>query len=163
MSTEHSLEESIRTERELIAAIRASSRRLSIPILMVIVKTFAVPFLAFIALLIMGGYFRAFMNNQFQDVGVNSTAQFAAALLTVAGTVIAWRWAERRFGGLTLVRRLATVSRAVLRVEQAIESARSQSTPAADDLARIDALANEAWDTYLHTMRASGLPVDEPL
>jgi hypothetical protein len=163
MSTQHSLEESIRTERELIAAIRASSRRLSIPILMVIVKTFAIPFLAFIALLIVGGYFRAFMNNQFQDAGVNSSAQFAAALATVAGTVITWRWAERRFGGLALVRRLATVSRAVLRVEQAIESARAQPSIAPDELARIDVLANEAWDTYQHAMRASGLPVDEQL
>lgn len=161
MATQPSLEDSIRTERELIDAIRASSRRLSFPILLVIVKTFAVPLLAFIVLWFAGGYFRAFMNNQFQDTSINSTAQLAAALATVAGTIIAWRWAERRFGGLSLIRRMAGISRAVLRVEQAIETARARNTATSDDLARIDALAQEAWDTYVRSMRESGFQVDE--
>lgn len=160
MSTPVSLEEAIAIKSELMDAIRAQSRKLTVPIMLVMLKTFGIPVLVFLAAWIAGGYFRAFMNNQFQDASINSSAQVAASIAVVALTVVAWRWSEKRFGGIGLLRRLAGVSRAVLQVETAIETAKGKPAPSSDEIAEIDHLAHEAWNTYVKAMRAYGFQVN---
>jgi hypothetical protein len=160
MSTQPTLEQVIQTERELIDAIRSSSRRLTIPILLVLLKTFAIPLLAFVATWIIGGYFRAWMHNQFQDAGIDSSAQLAVAIATIAVTVVVGRWAEQRFGGFALIRRLMGISRAVLDVETALEAVRTKPAPTRDELAQIDTMAHDAWNTYAEAMKAYGFQVD---
>jgi hypothetical protein len=155
-----SLDESIQTERDLIDAIRQNSRRLTLPILIVMLKTFAIPVGVFVLAWIASGYIRGWVAENFQDGSLNSTTFLSTTLATFALTWIAWRWAEKRFGGLRLIRRLGSVSRAVLRVETAIETARRSESPAPQELTEIDRLAHEAWDTYVNAMHESGFQVD---
>jgi hypothetical protein len=155
-----SIDDGLQTERDLIDAIRRNSRRLTLPILLIILKTFAVPFGAFIVGWLASGYIRGWAAENFQSDALNSTTYLSTTLATFALTWIAWRWAERRFGGLRMIRGLGRVSRAVLRVETAIETARRKESPAPEDVSEIDRLAHAAWDTYTEAMRESGLQVD---
>jgi hypothetical protein len=155
-----SIDDSLQTERDLIEAIRNSSKRLTLPILLIILKTLLVPVVVFIVAWIASGYIRGWAAEKFLNDSLNSTTYLSTTLATFALTWIAWRWAEARFGGLRLIRGLARVSRAVLRVETAIETARRKEAPAPEDLTEIDRLAHAAWDTYSGAMHESGLQVD---
>jgi hypothetical protein len=153
-----SLDETIQIERNLIEAIRRSSRRLTFPIMLILFKTFAVPLAVFVVVWIAGGSLRSYLDTAYNDPTLNTMTNLSTTILTLALTLLAWRWSEKRFGGLKLLRSLGRVSQSVLRVERAIEATRQTPIPAPEDLTEIDRLAHATWDTYVQAMRESGLP-----
>ncbi len=158
-----SLDETMQIERNLIEAIRRSSRRLSLPIMWILLKTFAVPLAVFVVVWIVSGTLRSYLDAAYQDASLNTMTNLSTTLVTLALTWAAWRWSEKRFGGLKLIRGLVRVSQSVLRVERAIEATRQTQIPAPEDLTEIDRLAHAAWDTYVQAMDEVGLsaPGDE--
>ena len=153
-----SLDETIQLERDLIEAIRRSSRRLTGSMMLILFKTFAVPLVVFVVTWVIGGYLRSYVEVNFRDASLTTLTTVSTSLLSLGLTWAAWRWSEKRYGGLKLVRGLGRVSQAVLRVEQAIEATRKTQIPAPEDLTEIDRLAHAAWDTYVQAMREVGLP-----
>lgn len=152
-----SLDETIQIERNLIEAIRRNSRRLTIPIMLILLKTFAVPLAIFIAVWIASGSLRSYLDAAYSDPTLNTMTNLSTTVVTLVLTLVAWRWSEKRYGGLKLIRGLGRVSQSVLRVERAIEATRQTQIPAPEDLTEIDRLAHNAWDTYVQAMREAGL------
>jgi hypothetical protein len=152
-----SLDDTIQLERDLIEAIRRSSRQLTVPVILILFKTFAVPLAVFIAVWIASGSLRNYLDVAYSDPTLNTMTNLSTTILTLALTLAAWRWSEKRYGGLKLVRGLGRVSQSVLHVERAIEATRQTQIPAPEDLTEIDRLAHIAWDTYVQIMREAGL------
>lgn len=152
-----SLDETIQLERDLIEAIRRSSRQLTGSIMLILLKTFAIPLAVFIAVWIVSGTIRSYLDTTYQDASLNSITNLSTTVVTLALTLLAWRWSEKRYGGIKLIRGLGRVSQSVLRVERAIEATRQTQIPAPEDLTEIDRLAHAAWDTYVQAMREVGL------
>lgn len=152
-----SLDETIQIERNLIEAIRRSSRQLTGSIMLILLKTFAVPLIVFVVTWVIGGYLRSYVDANFRDASLTTLTTISTSLVSLGLTWAAWRWSEKRYSGLKLVRGLGRVSQSVLRVERAIEATRQTQIPAPEDLTEIDRLAHAAWDTYVQAMREVGL------
>ncbi|MBL8162061.1 MAG: hypothetical protein JNJ61_08750 [Anaerolineae bacterium] len=158
MTTNDSLAESIALQQELIATIKEQSRQMSGRATWMIVRTFSAPLSTFVITAALGAYARDYVALTFQDGSLNLLTTISTWLATLVLTYQVWRWSERRFGGVAFIGRLFGVSQAVLRVEEAIQRAQQSEQP---DVAEIETLAQNAWQTYVQAMRASGFAVDE--
>ncbi len=154
------LDDTLQTERQLIEAIKRSSRRLTLPLLAVLVKTFALPVLALAALSALNIFLRQLIERLLPGSSFSGAVYVAGLLVAFWLTYQVWRRSENRFGGWALVRRLGQVTMAVLNVERAIDAARVKPNPTEDDLAAISALSETAWTIYVETMQAYGLQVE---
>ncbi len=146
-----------RIDQQLIDAIRQHTRQHSGAIFRVLLFTFGIPWIVFIITWLIGDYARRYVGETFNDSFLNLTTAISTFLVVVAATYSTWRWAERRFGGGALVRRLLQTTRAVLEVEKAIEATRTQPSETQDQ--ETERLARQAWETYTRGMRESGFPV----
>lgn len=153
-----SLDTAIQDELRLIEAIKYNSRRLTVPVLVVLIKTFAPPLLLFVAFTLPGPVLVPSLSRLSGDLIYPSTLYIAWVLLTIFLVWRVWRWSEARFGGVGLLRRLGRVTMAVLNVEKAIDVARAN--PAQADVNHISTLTQQAWDMYSEAMRACGLKVE---
>lgn len=153
-----SLDSAIQDELRLIEAIKQNSRRLTAPLLIVLVKTFIPPALVFVAFTLLGPVLVPVIERLTGGVLFPSTLYIAGLLLTIFLVWRVWRWSETRFGGVALLRRLGQVTMAVFKVEKAIDAARANPTPA--EVQQVRALTRRAWDVYAETMRAYGLKVE---
>jgi hypothetical protein len=157
--TVHTLEDSIRLEKELVESIKRTTRQHSGTLLKKLILTFAIPYLVFMAIWIITNQLRANVALQYEDSSLNTTSMIASVLVLVTATLFTWRWTERRFGGLALVGRLVGVSGAVLNVERQIDTAKQKPAPSEEDAVEIERLAYAAWDQYTKAMQDSGVPV----
>jgi hypothetical protein len=160
MSEINPLEESRQLENELIAAIQRDSKAKAGVIRSRIMKTILFTGLTFALLYFLSMEIRNWINRAFNDTGLNTTTTLSAMLVVAAGTYVSARWADRAWGGFSLVRRLGGVSRAVLQVQMAIERAKAGGSGNPAEIQQINQLAQRAWDTYVQAMRDSGLRVD---
>ena len=156
---QHSLEDSIRLEQQLVDAIKQNTRLHSGTLLKKLVLTFALPYLVFMGIWIVTNQLRADVALQYDDPSLNTTSMIASVLVLIVATLFTWRWAEARFGGLALVGRLFGVSRAVLTVEREIDTIKQKPVPTEEDAISIERLAYAAWDFYLQAMHDSGIPI----
>lgn len=156
----NTLEESIRLEKELVDAIKQNTRQHSFVILKKLVLSFAIPYAVFMLLWLGTNAARAYLVTQFNDNSLNTTSFIASVLLVVTATIFAWRWAEKRFGGLALLGRLLGVSTAVLKVERQIDEAKRNNQTDAEAASEIERLAYSAWDVYTKAMQDSGVPLN---
>ncbi len=154
-----SLDESIQLERELVDAIKKNTRQHTWRILRKIVFSIAIPYLVFLVTWVATNEARAFVAIQYDDNVLNTTSFIASILLVVTATIFTWRWAEKRFGGMALIGRLVSVSKAVLKVERQIDNAKQKAIPSPEDTADIERLAYAAWDEYMQAMHDSGIPI----
>jgi arginine exporter protein ArgO len=152
-----SLDDAIRSESELINAIKSDFRRRALPALQILVLTCIIPFVVLCVVWVVGGAIRTYFNDAYNDSFLNTTTNISVSLVLLAAMYFSARWAERRFGGLALVRHLAGVSSAVLKVEKALDAAKGRNN---DDGGEVVALAHQAWDTYVTAMAAHGFHVD---
>lgn len=157
---EWSLEDSIQRERELVEAIKQGTRRYTFAMLKALFLTFLFPYLGFMAAWVAGDYARNYVDVNFQNSILSLSTTISTLVVLFAVTYIAWRWSEKRFGGLALASRLMGIAQEVLKVEKAIDSARRKPQPDQADLAEIEHLTQAAWHNYLDTMREAGFPVE---
>lgn len=143
----------LQTEQQLIDAIRAASRIHSGQVMAAIFKTFAVPTVVFVVLVVLGNVIRDYVSLTFNSSALNLSTFASTVLATIALAWWALRWAEQRFGGLALMRGLFRVTRLTLEVERAQERG---------DTAAASQLADEAWATYQASMGAVGVYVPNP-
>ena len=155
----HSLEDSIRLEQELVETIKQTTRQHSAMMLKKIVLTFLIPYLAFLAVWVVTSQFRTSVALQYDDTSLNTTSIIASVFALVAITSFAWRWAEKRFGGVALIGRLVGVSRAVLNVERRIDAAKQNANPTEEDAIEVERLTYAAWENYTQAMQDSGIPI----
>lgn len=155
-----SLDMAAQDERDLIAAIKQTSNRLTLPVLAVLGNTFALPFLVFVVLGVAGEFARQYIRTNFGDTFLSFTTTLSSYIVLFGGVWFAWRWSERRFGGAALIRGLAGVLRQVAALETAIEQAKGgqDADPAAE---RLSADAYAAWEHYTAVMRAAGFTIDD--
>lgn len=141
------------TEQQLIEAIRADSQARGGQVMGAFIKTFAIPTIVFIVLVIVGNSIREYVAINFNNNTALNLSTFASTVLaTLALSWWALRWADRQFGGWTLLRGLFNVTRLTLGVERAQESG---------DMATASRLADETWETYRASMGAAGIDVPE--
>lgn len=153
-----SLEAAIQEEQQLIEAIKHHSRRLTLPLLAVLLKTFAPPVLVF-GLSTTATMFAASETERLAPgLGFSTTVQIVGLVVTLVLMWRVWRWAERRFGGGALLRRLRQVTAAVLTIEKVIDAAKANPDPEA--IARISHLTHHTWSLFVEAMRACGLEVE---
>ncbi|MBI5666968.1 MAG: hypothetical protein HZC41_03100 [Chloroflexi bacterium] len=152
------LDFAIQEELRLVEAIKQNSRRLTAPLLVVLVKTFVPPALVFVAFAVFGPVVVPVIERLSGGVLFPSTLYIAGFLLTILLVWRVWRWSETRFGGVVLLRRLGQVTMAVLNVEKAIDAARAN--PSQASVQQVRALTRRAWDLYAEAMRAYGLEVE---
>lgn len=157
---QHSLEDSIRLEQELVNAIKQNTRQHSMTLLKKLALTFGLPYLVFLAIWVISNQLRANVALQYQDTSLNTTSMIASVLVLIVATLFTWRWAEKRFGGVTLVGRLLSVSKSVLNVERRIDTAKQKTTPSEEDAIEIERLAYAAWEQYTKAMNDSGVPIN---
>ncbi len=155
----HSLEDSIRLEQELVESIKQNTRQHSWVLLKKLALTFVIPYFVFLAIWIISNQLRANIAVEYEDTSLNTTSMIASVLVLVTATLFAWRWAEKRFGGVALIGRLVSVAKAVLSVERQIDSAKQKSTPSEEDAIEIERLAYAAWEQYTQAMQDSGIPL----
>jgi hypothetical protein len=156
----HTLESVIQDELELVAAIRQTSNRLTLPVILALVKTLALPLLVF-TLLGMGGVFvREYVETSFQDSFLNFTTTLSSYFVLLGATWYVFRWSDRRFGGVTLLRGLGSVLGQVARLETALERARASGSADPATTEELSRMAYAAWEQYTHVMQAAGFPVD---
>lgn len=160
MSGTHPLDDSLQLEQELIAAIQRDSKQKASIIQPRIMKTILFCGLTFALLFFVGLEIRNVVSRNFADTGLNTTTTIASMLAVAAGTYVSARWANRAWGGFSLIQRLGSVSRAVLQVQVAIDKARGNQQVSQAELNQINQLAHRAWDTYVQAMHDSGLRVD---
>ncbi len=156
---QHSLEDSIRLEQELVDTIKQNTRQHSGTLLKKLILTFAIPYGVFLAIWIVSNQLRANVALQYEDTSLNTTSTIASVLLLIAATLFTWRWAEKRFGGLALIGRLFGVSKAVLDVERHIDTAKQKPTPTEEDAVEIERLSYAAWEQFTRAMQDSGIPI----
>lgn len=161
MPTSPSIEDSLQTERELIEAIKRTSRRRSLPMLGRFALTLILPYLVFMGLWLLGDTVRAYVDVMFRQSFLNFTTALSTLLVLFMGTWAAWRWSEKRFGGLALLRRLLGVSRSVLAVDEAIAALKTQTDPAPEAIRHVQEMAYAVWDQYLKAMDDSGMPIQD--
>ncbi|MBL8155826.1 MAG: hypothetical protein JNM70_16710 [Anaerolineae bacterium] len=161
MSTSPSIEDSLQTERELIEAIKRTSRRRSLPMLGRFALTLILPYLVFMGLWLLGDTVRAYVDVTFGQSFLNFTTALSTLLVLFMGTWVVWRWSEKRFGGLALVRRLLGISRSVLAVDEAIDALKAQADPAPEAIRQVQEMAYQVWDQYLKAMDDSGMPIQD--
>lgn len=152
-----SLDSAIQEKQHLIEAITYNSRRLTLPLLAVLLKTFAPPVLVFgvtatVTMLLAGETER-----RAPGLGLSTTVQIVGLIVTLVLMWRVWRWAEARFGGGALLRRLRQVTLAVFALETAIDAAKAQPTPT--DVEQINHLNHHTWKLFTDTLRAYGLEV----
>lgn len=152
------LDSAIQNELRLIEAIKQHSRRLTAPLLIVLVKTFVPPVLVFLAFVVFGPVLVPAIVQLTGGFIFPNTLYIAGMLVTIFLVWRVWQWSEARFGGLGLMRRLNQVTIAVFKVERAIDAARAR--PEQADLAAISRLTQHAWGVYQETMRAYGFEVE---
>jgi magnesium-transporting ATPase (P-type) len=160
MPEHNTLDESLQLENELIAAIQRDSKQKAGVIRTRIMKTLLFIGLTFALLFFLSMEVRNWVSRTFADTGLNTTTTIAWMLVVAVGTYFSARWADRAWGGFSLIRRLGGVSRAVLQVQLAIERAKASGSPGPAELNQIDQLAHRAWDTYVQAMHDSGLRVE---
>ncbi len=128
--------------------IQQETPRTTAPMLAAFFKTLLIIMMVFVGGLVLSGYVRLYLFDQFQDEGLNTLTAISTSLLTLTLTYWASRWAERRFQGWYKLRQgIALVGR-VRALDAAIEAV-EQDNPAADDAA-LEARTQAAWDTYTH-------------
>lgn len=154
------LDEALQNERRLVEAIKRNSRRLTLPLLAVLVKTFALPVLALAVLSALNIFLRQLIERLLPGSPLSGTLYVVGLLVTFWLAYQVWRRSEKRFGGAALVRHLGQVTMAVMNVERAIDAARVKPAPTEDDLAAVAALSETAWTTYVEAMQAYGLQVE---
>ena len=155
----HSLEDSIRLEQDLVESIKQNTRQHSWVLLKKLALTFAIPYLVFLGIWIVTNQLRANVALQYDDSNLNTTSLLASVLVLIAATLFAWRWAEKRFGGMSLIGRLMGIAKAVLDVERQIDSAKQKPAPTEEDAIEIERLAYAAWEQYTQAMQDSGIPL----
>lgn len=148
----------IQDELRLIEAIKQNSRRLTAPLLALLVKTFVPPVLVFLAFVVFAPVLIPAVERLTSGLIFANTLYIAGLLITIFLVWRVWRWSEARFGGLALTRRLNQVTMAVFNVEKAIDAAKTR--PEQADAASITHLTRHAWDVFQETMRAYGFEVE---
>lgn len=155
----HSLESVIQDELELVAAIKQTSNRMALPVVVVLVKTLALPLLVFL-LLGMGGVFaRQYVENAFQNTFLNFTTTLSSYIVLLGGTWYALRWSDRHFGGATLVKGLGSVLGQVARLETAIERMKAAGSRDPAAIEGLSTMAYAAWEHYTSVMEAAGFSI----
>jgi len=157
---QHSLEDSIRLEQELVDAIKQNTRQHSMTLLKKLALTFGLPYLVFLAIWVISNQLRANVAVQYDDTSLNATSMIASVLLLIVATLFTWRWAEKRFGGVALVGRLLGVSKSVLNIERQIDTAKQKPTPTEEDAIEIERLAYAVWEQFTKAMNDSGVPIN---
>lgn len=156
------LDQAIQNELRLIAAIKTNTRRLNAPLYGVLLRTFLPPAAVFgllgAAIILVSQTVERLTPGTF----LNITVYVIGLIATIWLTRRAWFWAEARFGGMKLLRRLGQVTMAVLQAEKAVEAGRAKAAPTPDDIAHIAAQTQAAWNVYTEAMRAYGLQVEQP-
>jgi hypothetical protein len=158
MVTNNALEDAVRAKTELMERIKSNTRRLTVPILVKLLRTVLPPYLVFMALWVAGSYARSYVANTFNDSSLNTLTALTSGLVLLALTWAAARWTERRFGGFALLGRLFGISRSVLTVEQAIDAAKGN--PSQEAIRAVHAQVQTAWEGYINAMAASGFTVE---
>jgi hypothetical protein len=158
--SQEKLEAAIQDELAMIEAIKRSSTRLSAPLLGRLLKTLAAPLIVFIAFGGVSSFIRSFLDETFPDGFLSVSVYMALLLFAIWLIWRVWRWSSARFGGGTLMARLRDVTMAVYMAEKAITAARARPAPDADDIAEINRLTRQAWNTYAEAMRAYGYEVE---
>ncbi|MCB9450059.1 MAG: hypothetical protein H6672_01400 [Anaerolineaceae bacterium] len=154
------LESAIQDELELIAAIKQTSNRLSLPVIGVLVKTLALPFVVFTILGGLGVLARQYVDTTFQDNFLSLTTTISSYIVLLVGTWATWRWSDQRFGGATLFKGLFSVLQQVARIETAIEQAKTTGDADPATAEHISGMAYAAWEQYFHVMQDAGIPVN---
>ncbi len=156
----NTLEDSIRLEKELVDSIKKSTRQHSFFILKKVALTFVTPYAAFMIVWLATNAARTYVATQYNDSSLNTTSLISSVFLMVMATFFAWRWAEKRFGGVALIGRLLGVSAAVLKVERQIDTAKQNNQLMPEDAAEIERLSYAAWDVYTKAMHDSGIQLN---
>ena len=155
----HSLEDSIRLEKELVETIKLNTRQHSGTMLKKIALTFVIPYLVFFAIWVVSNQLRTNIALQYDDASLNTTSMITTIIVLIVATSFTWRWAEKRFGGVALMGRLVGVSRVVLNVERHIDTAKQKPTPTEEDVIEIERLTYAAWEHYTQAMQDSGITI----
>lgn len=156
----HSIESVIQDELELVAAIKQTSNRLALPVVLVLVKTLVLPLLVFMLLGLVGVLARQYVDNAFQDEFLSFTTTLSSYIVLLGGTWYTLRWSDRRFGGASLIKGLGGVLRQVARLETAIEGAKASGDTDPATAERLSSMAYAAWEHYTGVMQAAGFSVD---
>ncbi len=141
--------------RAVYDRITADARRTNGPLLRRCALTIAPPFVVFVLAGAASAFLRTYFAAQFNDPGLNTLTFISTTLLTLALTWWAWRYCERRFGGLRALRLMFEVLRGMSALETGFKAAdRGEALPLAEAADRTQA----AWSRLLGHL---GLPPTE--
>lgn len=141
--------------RAVYDAIAADTHRANGPLLRRIVLTIVPPFAAFVLVGAASAFLRTYFAAQFNDPGLNTLTFISTTLLTLALTWWAWKYCERRFGGLRALRLLFEVLRGMSALETGLQAAdRGEALP-------LGAAADRTQDTWARLLHHLGLPPAE--
>lgn len=116
--------------RAVYDAVAADTRRANGPMLRRIALTIVPPFTVFVLAGAASNFLRAYFAAQFGDEGLNTLTFISTTLLTLALTWWAWKFCERRFGGLRALRLMFELLRGMSALETGLKAAeRGEALP----------------------------------
>jgi hypothetical protein len=137
----------------IIQQIRLYNRQYAASILLRAAST-VLP--ALLVLLVLGmvsasivGYVNATANNRF----VTAFASAVTLLVSILAARAVWLWADRRYGGWTLIRTVGQVNHDLRELERMIAAVRIGES---QKVGQITAMAQSAWESYAGAMRSAG-------
>jgi hypothetical protein len=138
--------------RAVYDTIAADTRRTNGPMLRRIVLTIVPPFVVFVLAGAASTFLRTYFAAQFNDPGLNTLTFISTTLLTLALTWWTWKYCERRFGGLRVLRLMFEVLRGMSALETGFKAAaRGEALP-------LDEAADRTQAAWARLLVHLGLP-----
>jgi hypothetical protein len=78
-------------------------------------------------------------------------------LVSILAARAVWLWADRRYGGWTLIRTVGQVNHDLRELERMIAAARIEPSESVDHVTN---MAQSAWEMYATAMQAAQFPVE---
>jgi hypothetical protein len=137
----------------IIRRIRANNRRHAIAILKLALKTVLPPSVTLAVLALLSAYLVGYIQVTFGSRLLTAAASAVTFLVAILIVRSVWQWADRRYGGWTLLRTVGQVNRDIRQLERSIYI--GAMTEAEYVMA-----AQAAWEMYAAAMQHTGFQVE---